>query len=84
MKKIAPYAKAITGAVVAGLGAVRVALNEDALGRVQITAAEWTDIASVTLVASLVVWAIPNKDPDAEHQEESVQPPAPDAALNQD
>lgn len=67
--KIAPYGKAITGAVIAGLGAARLALSDDV-----ITKAESIDIATVVLTALLVVWAIPNKDPEAEHQDESVQP----------
>lgn len=67
--KIAPYGKAIMGAVIGGLGAARLALSDDV-----ITQAEGIDIATVVLTALLVVWAIPNKDPKGEHQDESVQP----------
>jgi hypothetical protein len=75
MDKIAPYAKAITSAIIAALGALGVALTPDAGGVVSVTAAEYVGIVTAFLVSSLVVWAIPNKDPNAEHQAESVQPP---------
>lgn len=55
--KIAPYGKAITGAVVTGLGAARLALSDDI-----ITKAESIDIAIATLTALALVWAIPNAD----------------------
>lgn len=57
MNRIAPYAKAITGAVVAGLGAARLALTDDV-----ITRAEGIDISIATLTALALVWAIPNGD----------------------
>lgn len=69
MKTIAPYAKAIMGAIITGLGSARLALTDDT-----ITKGEGIDIAVATLTALLVVWAIPNNDPKGEHQEESVQP----------
>lgn len=72
MTKIAPYAKAITGAAIAGLGALGTALTDE-----RVTSAEWVAVATATLTASLVVWAMPNKDPEANHQTESVQPPRP-------
>lgn len=55
--KIAPYGKAITGAVVTGLGAARLALSDDI-----ITKGESIDIAIATLTALAVVWAVPNAD----------------------
>lgn len=71
---IAPVAKAVTGAVVAGLGALGTALIADESGNVAVTAGEWVAVATATLVASYAVWQIPNEDPAAEHQDESVQP----------
>lgn len=71
MKRIAPYAKAITGAVLSGLGAAKLALSDD-----RITSAEWIDVATAAIAGLAIVWAIPNKDPKAKHQDESVQPPA--------
>lgn len=77
--KIAPYGKAITGAVITGLGAVRLALSDDI-----ITKGEAVDIATATLTALAVIWAIPNKDPEAQHQDESVQPAPVDVLLDED
>lgn len=73
MSKIAPYAKAVTGAIVAGLGSLAVALTPDeATGTVSVTAAEWVAVTIATLVASYAVYEIPNKDAAGEHADESV------------
>lgn len=71
MNKIAPYAKALTGSLVAGLASAQQALLDDGV----ISSAEGVGIAIATLTALALVWAIPNTDPQAEHQDESVQPP---------
>lgn len=71
MNKIAPYAKAIIAAIVAGLGSLYQALDGDQA----VTAQEWVAVASTTLAALVAVFAVPNRDPKAQHQEESVQPP---------
>ena len=71
MTKIAPYAKSIVGALVAGLGSLYQALDGDQA----VTAQEWIAVAMTTLTALGVIFAVPNKDPRAEHQQESVQPP---------
>ena len=76
MNKIAPYAKAITGAVIAGLGSLGTALTPDLDNVVSVTPGEWVAVTTATLTASLLVWAIPNKDPEGEHQDESTQPPS--------
>lgn len=68
--KIAPYAKAI----VAILGAVVVAVMQawpDDPGVQQ-----WGGIVT-SLLTAIAVYAVPNKDPEGEHQDESVQPPEP-------
>ena len=70
MEKIAPYAKAIIGALVAALASLQQALDDG-----QLTASEWTAIAIAFLTAAVLVFAVPNKDPEAAHQDESVQPP---------
>lgn len=68
MNKIAPYAKA----VVAVLGAVLVTVlaqfpdNE--------TVQTWGPIVA-SLLTAISVYVVPNRDPLAEHQDESVQPP---------
>lgn len=64
-----PYAKAIVAAVTAFGGAYSLALSDGIL------AWEWVGILVATLVAGFGVFATPNTDPKAEHQEESVQPP---------
>lgn len=70
MNAVSPYFKAITAALVAGLTAILTGLDNDVL-----TKAEWVQAAIAFLVALSAVWAVPNKDPQAEHQDESVQPP---------
>lgn len=51
------YAKAIVGALVAGLGVLAGALTDG-----QVTAAEWVAVASAAVGALAVVWAVPNKE----------------------
>ena len=75
MDKIAPYAKALIGALVAGLGTLGAALTPDAGGLVSVNAGEWVAIVSALLVGLLAVFAVPNRDPEGEHQDESTQPP---------
>ncbi len=55
------YAKAIVGAVVAGLGALELALMDDL-----VTLPEWIRVASVTVAALGLVWGVQNtpKGPD--------------------
>lgn len=60
--KIAPVAKSVTGAVVAGLGALGTALIADENGNVAVTAGEWVAVATATLVASYAIWQIPNEE----------------------
>jgi len=52
------YAKALVGALIAGLGALAVALADN-----DVTSAEWVMVASATLVALGAVWAVPNATP---------------------
>lgn len=67
---IAPYAKAVTGALVTGLTGFSQALDDGS-----VTAQEWVGVVVATLVGSYAIWQIPNRDPQAAHQDESVQPP---------
>lgn len=53
-----PYAKAIVGALVAGLGVLGTALTDG-----QVTSVEWVGVASATLVALAAVWGVPNTQP---------------------
>lgn len=49
------YAKAIVGAVIAGLGSLYLALENDV-----VTTQEWVGIASLTLATFAGVWGVPN------------------------
>lgn len=53
--KLDPYAKAITGSLVAFLGAVQTALADG-----HITGTEWVVAATAAVVAAGAVWAVPN------------------------
>lgn len=50
------YAKALVGALVAGLGALSTALADD-----HVSGQEWITVAVATLAALGVVWSVPNK-----------------------
>lgn len=64
------YAKAITGAVVAALAVLATSLDNG-----DVTAQEWVYVAIAFFTALGAVYAIPNRDPHADHQDESVRPP---------
>lgn len=51
------YAKAIVGAVMAGLAATGTALADG-----QVTAVEYTVIASAVVGALALIWAVPNEE----------------------
>lgn len=59
MNRIAPYAKALIGAVVAGLGALSVALEDGS-----ISSQEWISIVAAFLVALGAIFAVPNAQPE--------------------
>lgn len=69
MDKIAPYTKTVVAILGAVLTAVMTQFPDNAAVQ------QWGPIVSALLTA-LAVYAVPNKDPRAEHQDESVQPPA--------
>jgi len=56
MEKLKPYAKAIVGALVAGLTALGTALADN-----QVTTVEWVGVAVATLGALGIVYAVPNR-----------------------
>ena len=56
MNLIAPYAKAAIASVVAGLGSIATALDDNS-----ISAQEWVTTVIAFLVALGAVWAVPNK-----------------------
>lgn len=75
LDKISPYYKAVTAVVVPFLGSLGAALLEDSAGGSTITASEWIAATVLGLVAGGAVFTVPNLDPEADHQDESVQPP---------
>lgn len=64
------YTKAIVGALIAGLGSLYQALDNDS-----VTQQEWVAVAIATLTALGLVFVVPNLDPKGVRQDESVQPP---------
>jgi hypothetical protein len=55
MRQWKDYAKAIVGALVAGLGALSTALEDNA-----VNGQEWVTVATAFLVAFGAVWSVPN------------------------
>lgn len=68
--KVAPYAKAIIGALIAGVSVIAAGVTDGHL-----SAGEWVSALLAALVALGGVYKIPNADPTATHQDESVTPP---------
>jgi hypothetical protein len=54
------YAKAVTGAVLAGLAALATGLSDETM-----TGVEWIMVATATITAGTAVFMIPNRDPVA-------------------
>lgn len=65
-----PYAKAILAALIAAVGGIALGYADDSL-----TKGEFWGAISLGLASGGGVFGIPNKDPRAQHQDESVQPP---------
>lgn len=72
MKNPSVYAKAFTAAATA-LGTGVVTAASDGV----ITLTEWVVIVSGVLAAAAATYVVPNRDPEGEHQEQSVQPHEP-------
>ena len=53
---VKPYAKAIVGGLLAGLGALGTALVDNT-----VTPAEWVGVATATLAGLGIVYAVPNR-----------------------
>lgn len=75
LDKVAPYYKAVTGLAVPFLGSVGFALAAGSDGGSAVTTGEWVQAVVLGLVGGGATFSIPNKDPRAQHQDESVQPP---------
>ena len=64
------YLKAFVAALVAALGSLYQALDDNT-----VTGQEWVAAILAGLVALGAVWGVPNLDPKGKRQRESVQPP---------
>lgn len=75
MNKLAPYWKAIVGFVTPGAVLIGAAVTAGSEAGSTITQSEWITAVVACIVTSGAVYTIPNRDPEARHQDESVQPP---------
>lgn len=75
MNKLAPYYKALVAFVAPGAVAIGTAVTEGSQGGSSITSAEWISALVACVVTSAAVYGTPNRDPEGDHQDESVQPP---------
>lgn len=82
MNTIKPYLKAVAGFIAPGVVGLAAALQDGSPGGSSVTTAEWVGIAAACLLTGGAVYGVPNKDPQALHQDESVQPPDPGATDN--
>lgn len=75
MKRITPYWKSVVGFVAPGAVLIGASVTEASDGGTSITTAEWVTALVACIVTSAAVYSTPNRDPLAQHQHESVQPP---------
>lgn len=69
MSTIAPYAKSVAATATAVSTGVITAASDGT-----ITATEWVVVVCGAIAAGALTWAVPNKDPEGQHQDESVMP----------
>jgi hypothetical protein len=74
MTNLAPFAKAILGFVAPGAVIIGGAVTAASDGGSHITTAEWVTALVACVLTGGLVFGVPNKDPQATHQDESVQP----------
>ena len=70
-----PYAKAVVAFIAPGATIAVASVQSGSEGGGTITSAEWVTIIATMIITAGAVHAVPNKDPKALHQSESVQPP---------
>lgn len=63
MKKIAPYAKAITGLLTPGAVVIGAAVTEVSEGGSRITTSEWVTALVACIITGGAVYRVPNKPP---------------------
>lgn len=69
-----PYAKAVVAFVVPGAVVIGQSVMESSPGGERITAAEWATALVACIVTAGSVYAVPNRDPEGAHQDESAPP----------
>ena len=72
---VLPYFKAVLGFLTPGAVILGSAVTEASDGGTRITQAEVITALVAMVVTGGAVYAAPNRDPQARHQDESVQPP---------
>lgn len=77
LDSIKPYLKAVVGFVAPGVATLVAAVQDASPGGSTITSTEWVGILAACVLTGGAVFYTPNKDPQAQHQDESVQPPTP-------
>jgi protein-S-isoprenylcysteine O-methyltransferase Ste14 len=60
---MAAYAKAIVGALVAGLGVIGLSLTDESAGGADVTGQEWLAAVIALLVGLGAVFTVPNRPP---------------------
>lgn len=78
---IAPYWKAVLGFLTPGAVIIGSAVLAGSDGGSAITTAEWVTAGVAMIITGGAVYGKSNKDPDGDHQDESVQPPDPAAGV---
>lgn len=69
MKNIAPYAKALVGGIVSGLGAAATALTDGV-----VTPVEWITVILAFIAGTGIVYAVPNTNPKESTPTETSKP----------
>lgn len=75
LENLKPYAKAVVAFLAPAAVSLTSAVQEASAEGSHITSAEWVTAICACVITSAAVFAMPNKDPRALHQAESVQPP---------
>lgn len=70
-------AKALIGALIAGLAALQVALVPDTYGVIEVNPTEWVIIAMAVVTALGFVWGVPNASNEKKYDYYITKPPAP-------
>lgn len=75
MKNIAPYWKAVMAFLAPAAGQLVFYVQADSAGGTSITTSEWIALVAISVSTAGAVYAKGNKDPNADHQDESTMPP---------